>query len=105
MKKVVFVTGAGRGIGQAIALRLAKENYIVCGCSRTSSQLEETKKLSEGKIRTSTVDVTDYSAVQKWIEREIKDTGGTPWGLVTAAGIYGPIGTFLENSWEAWKEG
>ena len=35
---------------------------------------------------------------------EIKHAGATPWGLVTAAGIYGSIGPFIEESWELWKE-
>jgi NAD(P)-dependent dehydrogenase (short-subunit alcohol dehydrogenase family) len=105
MKKLVFVTGAGRGIGQATAIKLAQEDYVVSGCARTLAQLEETRKQSGGHVRIASVDVTDQHAQQKWMETEIRETGATPWGLVTAAGIYGPIGPFLENNWEEWTDG
>lgn len=105
MKKLVFVTGAGRGIGQAIALHLIKQGYVVTGCSRTLTQLKETQKFSEGKIRIAEVDVKNSSAIEKWMTSEIAATQATPWGLVTAAGIYGPIGNFLENSWDEWRQG
>src|SRR4051812_28987555 len=105
MKKLVYVTGAGRGIGQTIAVRLAKEGYVVSGCSRTLSQLEETKKLSGGAVRISSVDVTNEAALKNWFDAEEKATGATPWGLITAAGVYGPIGTFLENDWNEWISG
>lgn len=104
MKKLIFVTGAGRGIGQAIALRLVKEEFVIAGCSRTLSQLEETKSLSGNKVRISPVDVTDENSVALWIDHEIRETGAEPWGLVSAAGVYGPIGLFTDNSWEEWKD-
>ena len=105
MKKLIYVTGAGRGIGQAIAVKLSKDGYTVAGCSRTLSQLEQTKKLSNNAVRIASVDVVDVKALQGWMDREEKETGATPWGLVTAAGIYGPIGSFLENDWKAWTQG
>jgi NAD(P)-dependent dehydrogenase (short-subunit alcohol dehydrogenase family) len=40
--KVALVTGAGRGIGRDIAMRLAREGYAVGLIARTQSQLEET---------------------------------------------------------------
>jgi len=105
VKKLIFVSGAGKGIGQAIALKLSEENdYIVCGCARTPSDLEKTKSLSSGKIRTTTLDVTDQKAVEAWLSSEISGTKAEPWGLVTAAGIYGPIGPLVENSFEEWKK-
>ena len=59
MKKLIYVTGAGRGIGQSIAIRLSEEGYVVAGCSRTRKQLEDTKQLSNNKVRVAAVDVTD----------------------------------------------
>jgi 3-oxoacyl-[acyl-carrier protein] reductase len=40
--KVAFVTGAGRGIGRAVALRLAQEGAAVAAVSRTAAQVEQT---------------------------------------------------------------
>ncbi len=104
MNRLVFVTGCGRGIGQAIALHLQKNGFTVSGCSRSLGQLEETSKLSDGKIRVSGIDVTDEKKLESWFDYEISNTEATPWGLVTAAGVYGPIGNFTENSWAKWKE-
>lgn len=42
--KVAIVTGAGRGIGRAAALALAREGFSVCLAARTREELEETRK-------------------------------------------------------------
>jgi NAD(P)-dependent dehydrogenase (short-subunit alcohol dehydrogenase family) len=44
--QVAIVTGAGRGIGRAIALALAREGYSLCIASRSREELEETRRLS-----------------------------------------------------------
>jgi NAD(P)-dependent dehydrogenase (short-subunit alcohol dehydrogenase family) len=105
MSKLVYITGAGRGIGRQIAIDLASAGYSVTGCARTAAELEETKKLCAGKLHTEIVDVTNADAVDAWLASAKKATGATPWGLVTAAGVYGPIGRFFDNSWEDWKKG
>jgi short-subunit dehydrogenase len=45
-KPVAVVTGAGRGIGQAIAVELARGGYRLCLAARTREQLEETRAAS-----------------------------------------------------------
>lgn len=104
MIKSVMVTGAGRGIGRDIALGLAESGYKVFGCARSLDQLEQTRELSKGKIEIAAVDVTDMHRMEEWISNCLSKTEFTPWGLVTAAGIQGPIGPFIENSWSAWKQ-
>ena len=65
MQKVAFITGTSRGIGQALAELLLKENYLVYGYSRTNyikhpnftfikvdlSNLEEVKNISFPKLK------------------------------------------------------
>lgn len=104
MNKHVFVTGCGRGIGRTIALELANAGYVVSGCSRSLTELESVKAESGNKIRIASVDVSKYDDLEKWINGELQASQATPWGLVTAAGVYGPIGTFTENNWEDWKK-
>jgi NAD(P)-dependent dehydrogenase (short-subunit alcohol dehydrogenase family) len=106
-QKKVFVTGAGRGIGRAIALKLSGLGYQVAGSARSREELESLNVESGGKISVSTLDVRDSAAQKDWFEREVEPTARTstevvPWGLVTAAGIYGPIGPITENSMEEW---
>lgn len=109
-QKKIFVTGAGRGIGRAIALHLSQMGYQVAGAARSKSELESLREESGGKISITTLDVRDSSAQKEWfeVEAEISNSAdaGTgrviPWGLVTAAGIFGPIGPITENPMDEW---
>jgi NAD(P)-dependent dehydrogenase (short-subunit alcohol dehydrogenase family) len=44
--RVAVVTGAGRGIGQAVALELARAGYSLCLAARSREELEETRSRS-----------------------------------------------------------
>jgi short-subunit dehydrogenase len=45
-QKVALVTGAGRGIGRAVAIELARAGFALCLAARTLDQLEETRRLT-----------------------------------------------------------
>ena len=45
--KVAIVTGAGTGVGRAVALALAQENYVVVLAGRRTSFLEASSRGSE----------------------------------------------------------
>ena len=67
--QVAVVTGAGRGIGHAIALRLAQEGACVASVSRTEANAQKTAQeinaLRANAAKAYAVDVADHSAVQK----------------------------------------
>lgn len=102
-KRLIFVTGAGRGIGREIALRLAREGYHVMGCSRSNADLLETKKLSNDAIDIRALDVTEQKEVVQWIQSGFSQKNLEPWGLVTSAGTLGDIAPFVGSEFQIWK--
>lgn len=103
--KTALVTGAGKGIGKAIALALAKEGVQVGLLARTTSQLQETAAQiqTEGvKTAVVTADVADMSAVDKAVE-QVKQELGPIDILINNAGI-GTFGKFLELEPAEWEK-
>src|SRR5438270_1060264 len=88
--QVAIVTGAGRGIGQAIALRLAKEGARVASVSRTEGNARKTadeiNRLRADWAKPYCVDIADHAAVQKIGERILHDFGRVDI-LVNNAGV------------------
>jgi NAD(P)-dependent dehydrogenase (short-subunit alcohol dehydrogenase family) len=73
-----MVTGAGSGIGQATAVRLARRGDRVALCDLNESGLEETSgaiRKDAGEATTAKVDVRDGRAVKDWCARVIGDFG------------------------------
>ena len=87
--KVAVVTGAGRGIGKAIALRLAGEGAVIAACGRTLANVESTAgeivKLG-GKATAYAVDVANSAQVTETCAKILKEFGRVDV-LVNNAGI------------------
>lgn len=69
-KKIAVVTGAGAGIGQALALKLASKGYIVYANARSKNKLEETikkSKIANCEIIPLIFDVSNEDCVKKGI--------------------------------------
>jgi 3-oxoacyl-[acyl-carrier protein] reductase len=104
-KRVAIVTGASRGIGKAIALRLAKDGRHVVLVARSEGPLAELKSQIEaagGSASTRTVDVADRAAWASVIE-SIADELGRIDILVNNAGITRD-GLALRMSDEDWDQ-
>ena len=75
--QVAVVTGAGRGIGHAIAVRLASEGARVACVSRTEANAKKTaneiKATRPDAAKAYAVDVADHAAVQKVGARILED--------------------------------
>jgi 3-oxoacyl-[acyl-carrier protein] reductase len=88
--QVAVVTGAGRGIGHAIALRLAKEGARVASVSRTEANAQKTadeiNATRAGAAKAYAVDVADHGAVQEAAEQIFQDFGRVDI-LVNNAGV------------------
>lgn len=90
MSKVVFITGASRGIGRAIALRLARDGAEVVvhyrvdrdGAEKTLTEISA----SGGRGRLIHFDVSNRSEAREALEADIA-THGPYWGVVLNAGI------------------
>ena len=105
--KVALVTAASRGLGKAVALRLAQEGAHVAICARGKEQLEDTA----AEIITQTgqqavpiqADVSDPKAATTLVERTVERFGQIDI-LVTNAG--GPTpGQFLDLTPKDWEIG
>lgn len=99
------ITGAGRGIGRAIALRLADEGYSLALCARTLNQVEETARLCREKgvpAQAWSVDISDEAQVTAWAT-EVLAHFCPPSVLVNNAGIFldKPIIETQPHEWDA----
>jgi 3-oxoacyl-[acyl-carrier protein] reductase len=88
--QVAIVTGAGRGIGHAIAVRLASEGARVAAVSRTEANAQRTadeiNAARADSAKAYAVDVANHADVQK-IGAQILDEFGRVDVLVNNAGV------------------
>jgi 2-deoxy-D-gluconate 3-dehydrogenase len=87
--RVVAVTGAGRGIGRAIALDVAKSGALVAACSRTQSELDTlAKEIADfgGRCATTVIDLSTVEGAQQFVDFTV-ETYGRIDGIVNNAGV------------------
>lgn len=87
--KVAVVTGAGRGIGRAIATAYALAGASVCCCARTETEILETVsdiRKAGGRAAARVLDVTDEQSVHSMFEYTVEKFNGVDI-LVVNAGI------------------
>ena len=86
----VLITGAGTGIGRAIALKLAQDGFnLTLHCNRSIASTNQTAapiRESGRDVSVISADITDENAIRSAIESDIS-ANGAYWGIVTNAGI------------------
>jgi 3-oxoacyl-[acyl-carrier protein] reductase len=103
--KVAVVTGAGRGIGKAIALAYAEAGVAVCCAARTTAEIEQTAAAIQaqgGRALAVTTDVTQPNQVASMVEQTAVEFGGIDL-LVVNAGSFGTRQTIAESAPEQWR--
>ncbi|MBZ5664996.1 MAG: SDR family NAD(P)-dependent oxidoreductase [Acidobacteriia bacterium] len=104
--QVAVITGAGRGIGRAIALKLAELGARTVLCGRSREALEETAvaiKDAGGKTSAIQCDVTDVRSVESLAE-QVEQTFHRLDILVNNAGIGGAVGPLHQLSPDHWDQ-
>ncbi len=103
MKKVGVITGAGTGVGRAVAIALAGQGWRLALLGRTEKTLRETAKaagLSAEDCLCRAVDVGNHKAVDKTAEEVLGAFGQQVELLVNAAGTNTPKRRLVELSQE-----
>src|SRR5258707_15301740 len=104
MGKVALVTGGGRGIGRAIAMKLAELGADVAICGRDSEKLRATADALQGltkRVFWQTADVTRADEVGKFVS--VTETKLGPIGILVnnaGIGLFGPAHEKSEEEWD-----
>lgn len=85
--KIALITGAGRGIGRAIAIALAKEGAEVVinynGSEERAKEVKQTiRKKTGGKASMYKCNVSDFAACEAMIKDIIKEYGHLVFWLI-----------------------
>jgi 3-oxoacyl-[acyl-carrier protein] reductase len=86
---VAVVTGASRGLGKAIARRLAREGAAVCVNYRASAREAESLAAEIGRAVAVRADIGDMEQVQAMVERTARELG--------------PVSILVNNAGEAYR--
>jgi NADP-dependent 3-hydroxy acid dehydrogenase YdfG len=100
--KVAVVTGAGRGIGRAIAVDLARMGARVALAARSASELEQTAQAAGGAAKVIPTDVRKREDIHKLLDQTASTLGPVDI-LVNAAGVgvFGQVTQFSDQDYDA----
>lgn len=85
-RRTILITGATRGIGRALAERLAVMGHTVIGCGRSTEEIKALRAEPGPPHRFDPLDITDGAAVAAWAA-EVLGEKGPPDLLVNNAGM------------------
>lgn len=103
--RVALVTGAGRGIGRAIAIGFAREGARVCCAARTAGEIDAVVgeiRSAGGEAAAVTVDVTDAASVEAMFA-QCEQRLGAPGVVVVNAGASRPGAPVAGLDVDTWR--
>jgi NAD(P)-dependent dehydrogenase (short-subunit alcohol dehydrogenase family) len=100
-RRTAVVTGAGNGLGRAIALALDAAGATVILVGRTESTLAETRRLLTGPARTLVADTSDEESVAALTAALAEEDVSI---LVNNAGVAGPVAPLWQLGVKDWDE-
>jgi NAD(P)-dependent dehydrogenase (short-subunit alcohol dehydrogenase family) len=105
VSQTVAITGAGAGIGQALAVGFVGHGAHVVAISHGAEGLERTRQLctGPGSIDSELLDVTSASRLEELFARVVRERGGIDV-LINNAAVY-PRSTLSEITPEQWTSG
>lgn len=104
LPELVIVTGAGRGIGRAIALDVATGgSHVICmSRSKTCEETAADIRAAGGSSEPFTIDLANYTGIGPEITDRIERFPYRRIGLILAAGSLGPSGSLATTALAEW---
>lgn len=87
--KVVVITGVGRGLGRAMAIKFAELGHQVAGCSRDELMVNALDNELAGSAHLTALDVADDPSVKRWVGKVLGELG-IPGLLINNAAVINP---------------
>ncbi len=84
MARIVWITGAGKGIGRAVALHLARQGATVAASARSGADLDALVASGAGRIVAYPLDVTEAAACAATVDRIEAELGPIDQALLNA---------------------
>jgi len=100
--KTAVVTGAGSGVGRAVAIALAREGYRVVLAGRRRDALEDAARAAASRTLVVPTDVGDPAAVRELFARTKAEFGRVDV-LFNNAGVGAPAVPLEELSYDQWR--